>query len=295
MCRFVFSLFGVALFLLILNSCASLSYENMIPDYKVFENGTKSINIIVLKGNIVDNGDAEFYENNVDDELLKKAFMKSLDSSKIFKKVTTNEDADFNLTIKNIKHNVSSSYDMTAHSLITISYKLNDNLSNVTLWNEDITTSSSCTLKEAYNTFTRHNTATEKAIKKNFIKSIETISKRVKMGNFVLHDATTIFCNNWSKLRIGMSYEEVAQTLSYPAGMFSQCTVSNEVIFVNHPEEFEQTKNFEHNDSFFLFDNGLSVYNFTGLSIYQFSNQPCFFKFIDCKLSEFSHNADCLE
>ncbi|MFC1505287.1 hypothetical protein ACFL5W_02090 [Thermodesulfobacteriota bacterium] len=166
----------------LLSGCASLSDERMIPDMGSINLAptNATINIIILKGNIVDKGDAEFYESNLEDEMLKDAVTKTIDSSGLFKNIATSEKADFKLIVMNKRHNVRTSYDQTAHSLITIGYKLKNNASNEIVWQKDISSVGECTLKEAYNTFIRHNTATERAVKKNLLKSIQAISEHIQ-------------------------------------------------------------------------------------------------------------------
>lgn len=168
--------------LLLLSGCASLSDERMIPDMEsiTFSPSDTTISVIILKGNMVDNGDAEFYENNLDDAILEKAVKKTIEDSGIFRKITTPESSSFELIVKNKRHNVRSSYDMTGHSLITIEYTLKDKTENSILWHEEISSVGRCTIKEAYNTFKRHNTATERAVKKNLLKSIQAISEHVQ-------------------------------------------------------------------------------------------------------------------
>jgi len=168
-------------FIFILVGCASLSDERMIPDMGSINltPSNATISISILQGNIIDKGDAEFYESNLDDKLLRNAIVKLITSSGLFKSITESENADFKLIVKNKRHNVRTSYDQTAHSLITIGYTLKNNVSNEIVWQKDISSVDKCTLKEAYNTFTRHNTATERAVKKNFLKSIQAISEHV--------------------------------------------------------------------------------------------------------------------
>ena len=168
--------------LTLLSGCASLSDERMIPNMESINMAPSdaTISITILKGNIVDKGDAEFYESNLEDEMLKDAVTKTIINSNLFKNITTPENADFELIVKNERHNVRSSWDMTGHSLITISYTLKNNTSNTIVWQEDISSVGRCTIEEAYNTFTRHNTATERAVKKNLLKSIQSISEHVQ-------------------------------------------------------------------------------------------------------------------
>jgi hypothetical protein len=172
----------ILIIMVLLSGCASLSDERMIPDMGSINltQSNATISITILKGNIIDKGEAEFYESNLEDEMLKDAITKTINSSGLFKNITAPEKADFELIVKNKRHNVRSSYDMTGHSLITIGYTLKKKISNKILWQKDISSVGKCTIKEAYNTFTRHNTATERAVRKNLLKSIQAISEHVQ-------------------------------------------------------------------------------------------------------------------
>ena len=173
--RFVFLL--VAIVLLMLSSCSSLSEDRMMPDfgamhYKITQ---KVLKVNVLEGDFHD-VPAGFQQKDLDVEMLKKALLMAMGRSGIFKDVILSELSDYELIAKKEKQKWRGDPNGTIRVILSISYKLIDSKTNGLLWQENVHTLGMCTIKEHYNGYSRCNTALERALKKNFEISIQKIS-----------------------------------------------------------------------------------------------------------------------
>ena len=157
---------------LLLSSCTSLSEERMVPEFKktAYESSQKKLRVNVLVGvfHYVESG---FQQENLDAEMLQKALVLTMDRSRIFKEIVFSEQSDYEL--------IAEKKRQTIKVVLGISYKLKDSKTNELLWQEEILTLGMCTIKEAYNGYTRCNTALERALKKSLKKSLKKISDSI--------------------------------------------------------------------------------------------------------------------
>ncbi len=175
---------AVFLFLFI-NGCASLSVDKMIPEHckMNFETNGYTIKIGAITANNPEDmdmmSDYLLFGDNIklDSETFKKAITAMMERSQLFKNVVLAGAADYELNANIELQGQRVLYSMKIESLMKIHYELVKVISNEILWQEDINTTGSCTIKEVYAAVPRANTAVERAVKKNLMKCIEEISK----------------------------------------------------------------------------------------------------------------------
>ena len=183
----IFVILSTVCLFFLLNGCGSLSVDRMIPEHQKMNFKTNGYTIIIgaitarSPENMDRMSDHLLFGDNIklDSETLKKAITVMMEQSQLFKNVVMVGKADYELNANIALQGQRVLYSMTTESLIKISYKLVKVDSNEIIWQEDINTTGSCTIKEAYPAVTRANTAVERAVKKNLLQCIKGISKHL--------------------------------------------------------------------------------------------------------------------
>ena len=158
----------------LLSSCTSLSEDRMVPDFTNlgYTSSGNTLTVKVMEGvfHYVETG---FQHKNLDATMLQNALILSMYRSMIFENVRSAGVSDLELIAEKTKQNWPGTYDGSVRVELAIHYTLKDSRADKILWQKEIPTLGVCTFKEAFNGYTRCNTALERAIRKNFRKCVE--------------------------------------------------------------------------------------------------------------------------
>jgi hypothetical protein len=148
----------------------------MVPDFTNmgYMSSGKTLTVTVLEGvfHYVETG---FQHKNLDATMLQNALMLSMFYSGIFQNARSAGVSDLELIAEKTKQNWPGTYDGSVRVDLAIHYTLKDSMADSVLWQKEIPTLGVCTLKEAFNGYTRCNTALERGVQKNIRKCVEGI------------------------------------------------------------------------------------------------------------------------
>lgn len=168
--------------IIILSGCQSLNIKNMYPnlDKLSLNQSNKKIKVTDIKttGNKLKGSADDFAITDIDVVTLKKVLVHSLEKSKIFDLIVSDDTkCDFRLDSEIISQGQKQRADFSCRSALIMKYRLTDEKSGKMIWDKKITSSGKSTFSEAFNGFTRINLSLERAIRNNLTKLIKKLSK----------------------------------------------------------------------------------------------------------------------
>lgn len=175
--------------IIILSGCQSFNIQNMYPDLDHLSHiqSNKIIKVMDIKttGSKIKGSHDKIpmipvsIMKDIDVVTLKKALVHSIEKSEIFDQLVSDDTTcDFRLDSEIISQGQKwGEEDGSFRSALIMKYRLTDEKSGKTIWDDKITSSGKATFSEAFNGSTRANLSLERAIKKNLTKLIKKLSK----------------------------------------------------------------------------------------------------------------------
>ena len=180
----IFHLISCLAVIIILSGCQSFNIQNMYPDldHLSHNQSNKTIKVMDIKttGNKLKGSNDAFYMKDIDVLTLKKVLVYSIEKSKIFDQLVSDDaTCDFRLDSEIISQGQKWGLvgEESFTSALIMKYRLTDGKSGKTIWDDKITSSGKAVISEAMNGSKRANLSLERAIKKNLTKLIKKLSK----------------------------------------------------------------------------------------------------------------------
>jgi len=172
----LFTALSLVIITVVAVSCARPAVKNMIPPLYSLDliSTDKTVKVADVKGGRKPQfGGME----TIDNETFKEALINTLEQARLFKEITTDKKADYELYVEIITQNMKTRASLAYTVLLYINYTLVKTDSNEEIWQRKIKSRYEATVEEAFSGATRMVRALEGSVKDNLSQLLQRLSK----------------------------------------------------------------------------------------------------------------------